>query len=401
MEEHETPRDPQGLAVELPPLRRQHSVDHVGGENQIEVLIGEIQALQRIAHGYSDCMVIKPRVTEEPPRRGDHPGRGIHCPDLMSHLRQHGDIGPGAATDIQDPGFPGQIQTVLKSFEASPKGQSLRMEQEAVNPGYPVENPDAGISREASVRVAGHRSPILRRRNEAGKAGAQRISRTGVIPPFRPHADRAAKRRGAFGAASRVIDKREYSHYNISQRREPLAFRFSPVLAHAERSKRPLTVESMRRNLSAARAEWHSRCVACGSRNGQGLRLEFTVGEAGYTETSFGCDAVFEGFPGFLHGGIIATLLDAAMTNCLFAHGFVGLTGELKVRYYHPVSIDKVARAYAWLERSVHRLHYMRSELEQNGVIKAAASSRFLEMDPAIGKDDSGGAPAASGGPQK
>lgn len=42
MEEHETPRDPQGLAVELTPLRRQHSVNHVGGENQIEVLIGEI-----------------------------------------------------------------------------------------------------------------------------------------------------------------------------------------------------------------------------------------------------------------------------------------------------------------------------------------------------------------------
>jgi acyl-coenzyme A thioesterase PaaI-like protein len=116
--------------------------------------------------------------------------------------------------------------------------------------------------------------------------------------------------------------------------------------------------------------------------------LEFTVGAAGYVETSFRCDAAFAGFPRFLHGGIIATLLDAAMTNCLFAHGFVGLTGELKVRYYHPVSISKPAHAHAWLERSVHRLHYIRSELEQDGVIKAAASSRFLETDTAIGRDD-------------
>jgi acyl-coenzyme A thioesterase PaaI-like protein len=179
------------------------------------------------------------------------------------------------------------------------------------------------------------------------------------------------------------------------------ALRLSPVLQHAERCRGSLTVENMRRNLSAARVQWHSRCVACGNRNGQGLRLEFSVREAGYVEASFGCDAAFEGFPGFLHGGIIATLLDAAMTNCLFAHGFIGLTGELKVRYYHPVSIGKVARAYAWLERSVHRLHGIRSELEQDGVIKAAASSRFLETDPAFGRDDSGGAPAAGAGPQK
>jgi hypothetical protein len=59
---------------------------------------------------------------------------------------------------------------VLKSPEASPKGQALRMKQESIDPGYPVENPDAGIGREASVRAAGHKSPILRRQDEPGKA---------------------------------------------------------------------------------------------------------------------------------------------------------------------------------------------------------------------------------------
>lgn len=157
----------------------------------------------------------------------------------------------------------------------------------------------------------------------------------------------------------------------------------------------------MRRNLSAAQSEWHSQCVACGSRNGQGLRLEFTVRETGCVETCFGCDRAFEGFPGFLHGGIIATLLDAAMTNCLFAHGFVGLTGELKVRYYHPVSTGTAARAYAWLEHSVHRLHGIRSELEQDGVIKAAASGRFLDTDEVFARDDSGDANVSGEGPKE
>jgi hypothetical protein len=114
-----------------------------------------------------------------------------------------------------------------------------------------------------------------------------------------------------------------------------------PLLPLAEKSKGSLTVENMRRNLSMLREEWHGGCVACGGCNGQGLRLGFCVREAGYVEASFGCDAAYEGFSGYLHGGIIATLLDAAMTNCLFAHGLVGLTGELKVRYLHPVSIGR------------------------------------------------------------
>jgi hypothetical protein len=57
--------------------------------------------------------------------------------------------------------------------------------------------------------------------------------------------------------------------------------------------------------------------------------------------------------------------------------------------------------SYAWPEWSAHRLHYLRAELEQDGVIKAAASSKFLETDTAMGRDDSSGAQAASGGPQK
>lgn len=154
-------------------------------------------------------------------------------------------------------------------------------------------------------------------------------------------------------------------------------------MMHAEKSKGPLSAETMRRNLSAAQEHWHSRCVACGSRNGRGLRLEFAVREESRVEASFSCDEAFEGFPGCLHGGIIATLLDAAMTNCLFAHGYVGLTGELTVRYHRPVGVGRAARVYAWLERSSHRLHGTRAELEQDGAIKASASGRFLERRPA------------------
>jgi acyl-coenzyme A thioesterase PaaI-like protein len=34
-----------------------------------------------------------------------------------------------------------------------------------------------------------------------------------------------------------------------------------------------------------------------------------------------------------LHGGVISSILDGTMTNCLFAHGTVAVTAELRVRF--------------------------------------------------------------------
>jgi hypothetical protein len=145
-------------------------VEDVGSENEIEVPSGEIQARQGVAHGQPDCLVILPCVMEKPPGRGDHPGRSIHCPDHVSFLHQHGDVGPGAASDIQDPRPARQRQAVPQRSKAPPEGQALRMEQESVYPGDPVENPDSRIGRKASARVAGHWMPILRQRAAPGKA---------------------------------------------------------------------------------------------------------------------------------------------------------------------------------------------------------------------------------------
>jgi acyl-coenzyme A thioesterase PaaI-like protein len=140
-----------------------------------------------------------------------------------------------------------------------------------------------------------------------------------------------------------------------------------------------LTPEIMRLNLNLAQASWHDHCVACGQKNSHGLGLHFKVTAEGQVEASFSCKKCFEGFPQSLHGGYVAVLLDSAMTNCLFAHGLVGMTGELKVRFRHVVNTSSAARVRAWLERSSHRLHFLAASLEQDGSIKATASGKFLE----------------------
>jgi acyl-coenzyme A thioesterase PaaI-like protein len=110
----------------------------------------------------------------------------------------------------------------------------------------------------------------------------------------------------------------------------------------------------------------------------------------GGVEAHFDCARIFEGYSHRIHGGVIAALLDGAMTNCLFAHGRVAVTAELTVRYRYPVMTDHQATVRAWIRESSHRLHRVRAELLQDGQLLARATARFLE--PADDGSDPAGA---------
>ncbi len=128
------------------------------------------------------------------------------------------------------------------------------------------------------------------------------------------------------------------------------------------------------------RKEAHPNCVVCDPENESGLRLEFDTLEDGSVQTHFNCDAIYEGFPGMLHGGVITALLDGAMTNCLFAHGRTGITGELKVRFRHPVATGQGSFVRAWLEESSSLFHVLKAELIQDQQVKARATGKFVEQ---------------------
>jgi len=51
-------------------------------------------------------------------------------------------------------------------------------------------------------------------------------------------------------------------------------------------------------------------CFVCGVENPVGLKLKFFLVEAGLVEAAYEAPARFEGYPGVLHGGIVASILD-------------------------------------------------------------------------------------------
>ncbi len=123
----------------------------------------------------------------------------------------------------------------------------------------------------------------------------------------------------------------------------------------------------------------HPNCIVCSPHHQCGLRLEFVSSDDGSVQAKFDCGRAFEGYPGLLHGGVISSLLDGAMTNCLFAHGQQGLTGELKVRFRHPIVTDRPAKVRAWIDRSMPPFHVLKAELIQEESVKAKATGKFVE----------------------
>ena len=108
---------------------------------------------------------------------------------------------------------------------------------------------------------------------------------------------------------------------------------------------------SSQTRLKTVRTQAHPYCVVCSQSNPLGLGLEFTVHDDGSVSASLHGHFALEGFQGCLHGGMIASLLDGAMTNCLFAQGLVAMTAELKVRYRKPVLIGQEMTIRAWITR--------------------------------------------------
>ncbi len=127
------------------------------------------------------------------------------------------------------------------------------------------------------------------------------------------------------------------------------------------------------------RGRLHPRCVVCGADHPTGLQVHFEVAADGGVEGLFVGGEVLEGYRGRIHGGVIAALLDAAMTNCLFAHDCEAFTAELVVRYLHPVAPEVPMRVRAWLGESRRTLHLVQAELCQDGQVKVTARGKFLQ----------------------
>ncbi len=91
-----------------------------------------------------------------------------------------------------------------------------------------------------------------------------------------------------------------------------------------------------------------------------------------------------------------ATLLDAAMTNCLFAQGCCAVTADLHIRYRLPVTSTSTCVVRAWVEHSTPPLFVLRAELTQECSVCATATAKFMERPQEVGNVGEVGAGTAA-----
>jgi len=129
-----------------------------------------------------------------------------------------------------------------------------------------------------------------------------------------------------------------------------------------------------------------NHCFGCGAENPQGLKLEFEVAETDgvITATSLlTMTRMHEGPPGHIHGGIIATLLDEAMSKLNRPLNVLAMTRSLTVDYLRPSPLYVPLRLVGTHVRRDGRKVLHSAELQaDDGTVLARGEGFFLVIDP-------------------
>lgn len=123
-------------------------------------------------------------------------------------------------------------------------------------------------------------------------------------------------------------------------------------------------------------------CFACGMRNDMGLKLVFRQ-EGDEIVTEYTPGTHFQGFPGVLHGGIVATLLDEALSRTATAEGRWMMTGKLEIRFRSAAHVGRRLRVSARALASRARMLQAVAEVrlaDEPGTIIATAEGTFLPL---------------------
>ena len=125
----------------------------------------------------------------------------------------------------------------------------------------------------------------------------------------------------------------------------------------------------------------HASCMICGDLgcNADSLGLSFVQDGEGGVSSLFTAEPRHQGYDGLLHGGMICTLLDAAMVHCLFAQGVCALTAEMTVRFVAPVEVGQQVMLSARFVDKRRGIYRVDASLNCKRQVFARANAKFVE----------------------
>jgi uncharacterized protein (TIGR00369 family) len=89
-------------------------------------------------------------------------------------------------------------------------------------------------------------------------------------------------------------------------------------------------------------------CFVCGEENPNGLHLAFQS-DGDRVSCMWAPRTGWESFQGIIHGGIISSVLDEAMSKAIILGGHEAFTADLRIRFHKKVCVGDVVSVSGWV----------------------------------------------------
>lgn len=125
------------------------------------------------------------------------------------------------------------------------------------------------------------------------------------------------------------------------------------------------------------------KCIVCGLKNDFGLKASFYELEDGQLVAIFKTLEEHQSYPGRLHGGMAAAMLDETIGRAILIkdENTWGVTVELNLKYKKPVPLGEELKVVGRITRDTSRLFEGTGEiLLKNGEVAVTASGKYIKM---------------------
>jgi len=125
------------------------------------------------------------------------------------------------------------------------------------------------------------------------------------------------------------------------------------------------------------------QCFVCGLSNAYGLQLRFNITAPGEVTAEYTVPKHYQGYPGVVHGGIVAAMLDEVTGR---AHMGIDpprfmVTARLEVRYRKNVPVGQPLRIVGRAEKSKGRTATATAAIyDQDGAVLAEADALLVDV---------------------
>jgi acyl-coenzyme A thioesterase PaaI-like protein len=121
-------------------------------------------------------------------------------------------------------------------------------------------------------------------------------------------------------------------------------------------------------------------CFGCGDLNPAGLKLEFHF-EGSKAVAELVPQHQHQGYPGLMHGGVIAAALDEAMGWAMYGAGVWAVTGKMEVKFRQPLPLHQKATVSGEVTRNRGRWLELRGEIRsEEGKLIAESYGLFMRL---------------------